>query len=989
MRKLSLLLVLLIGLAAKAQDGFPINGSVSSTDEIIYALEGAMVQTDYAIKPAVQTILIQKGKIIGIGAGIAVPKNAVREDLSGLYIYPSFVELKSEYGLEKAKRSEWKPRPQYDSNKPGAYAWNEAIKPEYRADQAFTPDGKAAEGLRKLGFGAALIHRHDGIARGSGAVVALGDQVHQSLLLPKASAHFSFSKGSSRQSYPSSLMGSIALLKQMCLDADWYRRGGFNESRNLSLEAWNELTELPAFMDPGDYLSSLRADRMGDEFDQQFIMYGSGDEYKRIKDVKATNAPYVLPLQFPDAFDVSDPYASEFLSLERMKHWELAPANPAFFEKNSIEFALSAAESGDFWSFLRKSIEFGLSEEAALKALTYTPAKLINADKMLGSLSKGKYANLLVCSTPLFEDDMKIVANYVLGKKHQLQALAEVDVRGTYDANINGMPFNLDVTGTPERPSAKATKDSTDIETSFDLSFSSVTMSLYHDSILDGTYRLSGYYQDGKMKGNVQLPNGDWARWSATRTDLMEEDEGKDEETSTADQRELGKVWFPNMAYGLENTSLPNNVLIKNATVWTGEKDGILKETDVLVKDGKIASIGKGLSAGGATVIDGTGMHLTAGIIDEHSHIAISRGVNESGQNSSAEVSIGDVVNPDDINIYRQLAGGVTAAQLLHGSANPIGGQSALIKLRWGSNGEDMQIKGADGFIKFALGENVKQSNWGSFQTVRYPQTRMGVEQTFYDYFWRAKDYEKAKASAAKSKTPFRRDLEMECLVEILNSERFISCHSYIQSEINMLMHVADSMGFTLNTFTHILEGYKVADKMKEHGAGASTFSDWWAYKYEVNEAIPYNASIMNAVGLTVAINSDDAEMARRLNQEAAKGIKYGGMTEEEAWNMVTLNPAKLLHLDDRMGSIKQGKDADLVLWTDNPLSIYAQVNKTFVDGKCLYDATKNEAEADRVKKERMRLINLMLDAKAGGDRVQEVKPVNQQLYHCDTLEDH
>ncbi|HRP61660.1 MAG TPA: amidohydrolase, partial [Vicingus sp.] len=325
--------------------------------------------------------------------------------------------------------------------------------------------------------------------------------------------------------------------------------------------------------------------------------------------------------------------------------------------------------------------------------------------------------------------------------------------------------------------------------------------------------------------------------------------------------------------------------------------DIVLKNTDVLLKDGKIAQIGKDLIAEGAEMVDGKNKHLTAGIFDEHSHIAISRGVNECTQAVTAEVSIADVIDSDDINIYRQLAGGVVASQLLHGSCNPVGGQSALIKLKWGSSPEDMKIKDADGFIKFALGENVKQSNWGPFNRSRFPQTRMGVEQVYYDAFIRAKEYQNAWDAYAKltpnakanSYAP-RIDLEMETLNEILNKERFISCHSYVQSEINMLMHVADSMKFTVNTFTHILEGYKLADKMKAHGAGGSTFSDWWAYKFEVNDAIPYNAAIMHKQGVITAINSDDAEMGRRLNQEAGKAVKYGGVSEEDALKMVTLN---------------------------------------------------------------------------------------------------
>ncbi|MFT7349969.1 MAG: imidazolonepropionase-like amidohydrolase, partial [Candidatus Paceibacteria bacterium] len=396
-------------------------------------------------------------------------------------------------------------------------------------------------------------------------------------------------------------------------------------------------------------------------------------------------------------------------------------------------------------------------------------------------------------------------------------------------------------------------------------------------------------------------------------------------------------------------------------------------------KNGKISKIGKDLSSSGAKVIDATGKYLTAGVIDEHSHIA-ALAVNEGGQNSSAEVKMEDVVDSEDVGIYRDLAGGVTSIQILHGSANPIGGRSAIIKLKWGETADKMIYSNSPKFIKFALGENVKQSNWGSFN--RFPQTRMGVEQVFMDYFQRGKEYDAKK----KSGQPFRYDEEMEVIAEILNGERFISCHSYVQSEINMLMKVADKFGFRVNTFTHILEGYKVADKMAEHGAGASTFSDWWAYKFEVNDAIPYNAAIMHSQGVTVAINSDDAEMSRRLNQEAAKTVKYGGMTELEAWKTVTINPAKLLHIDDRVGSIKEGKDADVVLWNNSPLSIYAKAEKTIIDGAVYFDLEKDKQLRQSIDQERNTLINMMLKEKDGGSATQTPVKKENRLLHCDSL---
>ena len=431
--------------------------------------------------------------------------------------------------------------------------------------------------------------------------------------------------------------------------------------------------------------------------------------------------------------------------------------------------------------------------------------------------------------------------------------------------------------------------------------------------------------------------------------------------------------------------------MFKNVTVWTNEEDGIIENASVWVVDGKIKAFGTAIDAPGAKVIDGTGKHLTSGVIDEHSHIGASS-INEGGQNSSAEVTIEDVINPDDINLYRNLSGGVTTLQILHGSANPIGGRSAIIKPKWGASADELLYPDADPYIKFALGENVKQSNWSSY--ARFPQTRMGVEQVFTDYFQRAKEYKTtwsnynglSRKVKARTAAP-RYDLEMETLVEILNGERFISCHSYVQSEINMLLKVADRFGVRINTFTHILEGYKVADKMKEHGVGGSTFSDWWAYKFEVNDAIPYNGAIMHSQGVTVAFNSDDSEMSRRLNQEAAKAVKYGGVSEEDAWKFVTLNPAKLLHIDDEVGSVKVGKSADLVLWSDHPMSIYAVAEKTMIEGVIYYDLDRATAQVDDIAKEKNKLIQDMLSAKNGGAKTQ--KPIQKKTveFHCETLD--
>jgi imidazolonepropionase-like amidohydrolase len=486
--------------------------------------------------------------------------------------------------------------------------------------------------------------------------------------------------------------------------------------------------------------------------------------------------------------------------------------------------------------------------------------------------------------------------------------------------------------------------------------------------------RLGGAIVGANWSGIGTDPAGNKNTWTASLVSPMIAMADTKKNTDTI--KPLAKVTFPFAGFGNEKMPSQETILIKNATVWTNEKEGVLNNTDVLLKNGKIAKLGKDISEAGARVIDGTGKHLSAGIIDEHSHIG-ALSINEGAQSVTSEVRIADNLNPEDINIYRQLSGGVTSSHILHGSANTVGGQTQLIKLRWGANDQDLKFAGADGFIKFALGENVKRTTNSSNN--RFPDTRMGVEQVLNDAFDRALDYQKAM----KENPNTRRDLELDALVEILNKKRFITCHSYVQPEITYMMRIGDKYGFTVNTFTHILEGYKVADKMKKHGATASTFSDWFMYKTEVQDATGYNAAIMQKVGLNVCINSDDAEMARRLNQEAAKAVKYGGVSEQEAFKMVTLNPAKALHVADKVGSIKTGKDADVVLWSDNPLSIYAKSLYTIVDGTIYFDREKDAAMHKEVAAEKTRLTQKMLGEKRAGGPTRAATPSYQVLLTC------
>ncbi|MDG2431956.1 amidohydrolase family protein, partial [Flavobacterium sp.] len=744
-----------------------------------------------------------------------------------------------------------------------------------------------------------------------------------------------------------------------------------------------------------DKLNSLRAAKLAKEFGLNYILKGGGNEFERIEEIKKTNASFIIPINFPEAYDVTNPYLASQLDFNDLRLWNQAPTNLKVLADNGVIFALTTdklKKMEDFRTNLLKAIQYGFDKTKALEALTTVPASLLGRSNQIGTLKDGNLANFLITSGEVFDKKTTIYENWVEGTKYVIKDMTAKDIRGSYDLTVDNTTFKLLIKGEIASPEAEIKNiDSTKVNSK--LTIANNWMSLImksKDSVKTNFNRLTAYIENTpNLSGKVITYDGRESTWSALKTAPFEKEKDKKNDTKL---NTIVPVSYPNIAFGNSTKLSQETLLFKNATVWTNEKDGILKETDVLVKNGKIAAIGNNLSDASATVIDAKGKHLTSGIIDEHSHIAISSGVNEGGHNSSAEVTIQDVVNSDDVNIYRELAGGVTTSQLLHGSANPIGGRSAIVKWKWGAAPDEMLYKNAPGFIKFALGENVKQSNWGTNNPTRFPQTRMGVEQVFTDYFQRAREYEatwklyNASSKKNKGKAP-RVDVEMQTLLEILNKERFISCHSYVASEILMLMNVADKFNFKVNTFTHILEGYKVADKMKEHGVGASTFADWWAYKFEVNDAIPYNGPIMHNAGLVVAYNSDDAEMSRRLNQEAAKAVKYGNISEEEAWKFVTLNPAKLLRIDDKVGSIKVGKDADIVLWSTNPLSIYAQAEKTIIEGTVYYDAKKDEAKRVAVSQERNLIIGQMLDEKNKGMNTQEPKKKTKVEYHCDTME--
>ncbi|HKO82280.1 MAG TPA: amidohydrolase family protein, partial [Chitinophagaceae bacterium] len=821
---------LLVTACCRAQVTFPENG-IADPRHGHYAFTNATIVKDAATTLSNATLVIKDGKIAALGPNLKVPSGAVEIDCKGKYIYPSFIDIYADYGtpaIPQRTGGGFTPgqQPQLTTAVKGPFGWNQAIKSDAEAYKVFAVDDTKAKPLRDAGFGTVLSHIRDGIARGTGAVVTLANEKENLVIIKeRASAHYSFSKGSSTQSYPTSIMGSIALLRQTFLDAQWYKTKPAGEGFNLSLKAWNDIQNLPQIFETTDKWNVLRADKIGDEFGVQYIIKGGGNEYQRIKEMKESKAVFIVPLNFPKAQDVEDPADARFVSLSDLKHWEMAPINAGSFEKAGIPFCLTTSDLSEIKSFftnIRSAINYGLTESAALNALTKTPATVLGIYDQVGSLDPGKLANFLVTSGSIFNEKTTVYQNWIQGSKYSIKEDGWNDSKGIYKLvlNTNSGPVNYTLDFKSNNHAVILAKDT--ITTKFSYDGSQVKINFSPEK-KGADYRLSGFVSDSSWSGYGVDTSGNNLTWTAhfDKAGIPKPDSNRSKRSGP-----IGKVIYPFEPFGWEEGQAPKQetILIKNATVWTNEKEGVLSNTDVLIKNGKIAGIGKSLADAGARIIDGTNKHVTAGIVDEHSHIAAAS-INEAGQSVTSEVRIADNLNPDDINIYRQLSGGVTSSHILHGSANVIGGQTQLIKMRWGANAEDLKFQNWPGQIKFALGENVKRSS-SSAGNNRYPDTRMGVEQVIVDAFTRAKDYQKAwkeyeagknlPAGKAGKKARLdgavgqgstlpapRRDLELDALVEILENKRFITCHSYVQSEITSSIEIANRMGYKYNTFTH------------------------------------------------------------------------------------------------------------------------------------------------------------------------------------------
>ncbi len=983
---------------AVAPTGFAQTGPTAGIRNAVpnwHALTGARVVSSPGDVLDNATVVIRDGVIMSVTANGAPPEGARVWDCSGLTIYPGLIES---HLPVKA--------PAPDTDAAGLH-WNAKVTPQRSALDGEGASEKDREKLRSMGFTAAAIAPDNGIIRGSAAVVLLDEPdsasastQHPTIVRDRVYQEIAFERGGFGRptAYPGSQMGAIALIRQSLLDADWHAEARSAQERNPAappLMAANALDALGPrtagdvlLFNVDDEREALRGAKIAGEFDRDAIILGAGTELRRLDALVDQGLPIILPLNFPKKPKVDTIADQNAITLSELMLWEQAPTNARRLHEAGATLALTTDKGGkgaNFMDNLRSAIEHGLPEDAALAMLTTTPAELLGVDDQLGQVAPGFLANLIVVDgDSLFAKDAEIRDVWVGGQRHVINQPEGLDLTGQWSAL-----FEVDDASHPATLTiAKGNKLSFDFDEFEGVKARTVKLNDNRLSFLmdgedvgmEGVFAVSGVVRGERISGVWKDAEGAIFGWRADRTSAGESDasddaSSEDDDTAPDVPEELP---MPFGAFGYFELPPQEDVIVTNATIWTAGPDGIIENGTLVISGGKIIEVRDGAydNVMGMRVIDAKGKHVTPGIIDAHSHTGIDGGVNEGTHAVTSEVRIADVIDPDDIGWYRELAGGLTVANQLHGSANPIGGQNSVVKLRWGAeHPDDLRIDTAPEGIKFALGENVKQSNWGEEFTTRYPQTRMGVETIIRDRFIMAREYGEAwdrynalSSAEKRSTTPPRPDLQLEALLEILEGDRLIHCHSYRQDEILMLCRVAEEFGFTIGTFQHVLEGYKVAEAIEQNALGASTFSDWWAYKFEVIDAIPFNGAIMHDVGVNVSFNSDSNELARRLNTEAGKAVKYGGVPPEEAIKFVTYNPAVQLGIADRVGSLAEGKDADFVIWSGDPLSYMSRAESTFVDGRELFSLERDQQLRDWAQAERQRLIQKAL-AKKGGKK--------------------
>ncbi len=855
-----------------------------------YAITGARVVTEPGKAIDGAAVVVRDGFIEAVGTDVAVPPDALKIEGKGLTVYAGFVDACGHWGFDTAlKRSEVGPTSPEALESEALAASKpdnrKGVTPEFTVNAALKDDAEAADGWRKAGFTAALLAPEGGIFAGQSALVSLsGGPPREAILRAPVALHGGLVRVTG-DGYPRSQMGIVAHARQTLLDAAHYRR------MHNDYEKRGRTGRRPPF-DPA--LAAL-----GDVLDGKLLAVFEADGRDAIHRALDFAAEFkIKPIIYggKDAGKLVDRLAAEKVPvLVRL----------TFTEPNEEREANLTQRVRDERRRLR-------DEEAAM------PAKLHKAG-----------VHFAICSGGLAADKfLTHLRKVVKAGLPADMALAAVTTRPAKMLGIDGQLGRVE-TGRP----AHLTVMSGD----FDKATAQVRM----------------VFADG-VRFEFETPSRD-ARVARDGRNGRERDDGERDGRDLARQprpdTEAKPVPFvgppspEDMAAELESDRKPatltgGSVLIRNATVLT-VANGALQNANIFVSGGKIAAIGPNVVSEGATVIDATGLFVMPGIIDTHSHFAIAGGVNEFSLSMVPEVRVRDVVDGEDVQIYRALAGGVTTARLLHGSANCIGGQDAVIKLKYGKPGRELIVTDGPRGVKFALGENVKRTDG------RFPNTRLGVEAVYVRAFTEAQEYRKtwdeyeAARKGGKSVPEPRRDLRLEALADILRGDLHIHCHCYRADEILMLLRVADRFGFKVKSLQHVLEGYKVAPEIAAHGASVSLFSDWWAYKIEAADAIPFAGKLLHDAGASVCLKSDSNELMRHMYQEAAKLVKYGGMSEDDVLKAITLNGAKQLGLEKRIGSIEVGKDADLAIFNGHPLNSFSRVEMTLVEGEVYFQRDK------------------------------------------------
>lgn len=1004
----------------------------------MYALVNARVVTSAGKVIDKGTVIVRGGVIAAVGAAgaVAVPADAHVMDLEGQTVSPGLIDPY----VTVSRLSGVRPPASDDSSAgrrgAGAAAFPQAtpapepsgnalpsskLRPERTVLSDLKVSSDAREAFRDLGFTVVAAVPDKGILRGESAVLALSDgPLSRALLVAKSAQHVARDADAPEfgGEYPGSKMGMAAAVRQAFSDAKWlpaadaaYAAKPAGRARPERYDAWVALGDAAAGKEPvvfeaPDVLALLRYGKIAAEFGlkARYVATGS-DLYVLADEVRAAKPDLVLSLAFPAAPSVEDEDEWSDVSLQRLRAWDRAASNPRWMRDLGLTFSLTThglPELSDLADRAKRARARGLSADDLLAAFTTVPARQLGLAGRAGEIVPGALANLVVSSGPLFMERTRVLTTFVDGVPYEVRPKKGA-VSGTFKVDDASVALRTDPrTGQPGvgvtpagggKPVAATNVVRHGQRLTFDVDGAPLGLSgpqkaeavVEGDSLrLDvrpaaGGPAVSKRAERDRAASGRGGPGADAAEpGAAAATEKLD--------TPDSDVRPLPARWAAPLA-------APKAVLVKNATVWTSGPKGTLENASLLVVDGKVAAVGKDVAvpaaaASSLVTIDAQGRSVTPGLIDAHSHTAVDGGVNEGSHNISAEVRIGDVVNPFAPAIYRELAGGLTAANVLHGSSNAIGGQSEILKLKNGEGPDGLKLRDEPPGIKFALGENPKRSNMQGTGPLRYPQTRMGVSALIRERFAAARDYRRKQKDfeAAKKRgenpVPVRTDLQLEAIAEILEGRRAIHAHSYVKQEVLDLIRICEEFGVKIGTLQHILEGYKVADEIAAHGAGASSFSDWWAYKFEVYDAIPYNGALMRERGVLVSFNSDSDELARRMNVEAAKAVKYGGVPREEALKFVTANSAKQLKVDARIGSLEPGKDGDFVVWSGDPLDATSHADETWIEGKKYFDRAEDLKARPAIAAEKTELIGKARLAASRGAATSPAEPARRPSEH-------